>query len=59
VEAIDAGDTSSLERVLKANPRLISKRLDSPRDGYFKYPYLLWFVADNPNSPRKIAAEYC
>ena len=36
VEAIDAGDTSSLENVLKTNPRLISKRLDSPREGYLQ-----------------------
>jgi Ankyrin repeats (3 copies) len=57
VEAIDAGDTSSLENVLKANPRLISKRLDSPTEGYFKYPYLLWFVADNPIRHEKLPSN--
>ena len=57
VEAIDAGNTSSLEHLLKTNPQLISKRLDSPNEGYFKYPYLLWFVADNPIRHEKLPAN--
>lgn len=48
-----------LEHLLITNPGLVSERLESPGDwlrntagdtldGYFKQPYLLWFVADNP-----------
>ena len=59
VSAIDAGDVSALERLLAAHPRLVRERLDSPGDwlreqvggaleGYFRQPYLLWFVAENP-----------
>jgi hypothetical protein len=48
VEAIDAGDETLLQQLLDKNPQLISKRLDHPVPGYFKDPYLLWFVADNP-----------
>jgi hypothetical protein len=48
VDAIDAGDLSLLQDLLEANPQLIGKRLDFPKEGYFKHPYLLWFVADNP-----------
>lgn len=48
VEAIDAGDISLLTQLLNANPQLISNRLDAPTEGYFKHPYLMWFVADNP-----------
>jgi len=59
VSAIDAGDVSALERLLAAHPRLVRYRLDSPgawlRDkvgnaleGFFRQPYLLWFVAEDP-----------
>ncbi len=59
VSAIDAGDVSVLEQLLTAHPRLVRERLESPGewlrelvggalDGYFKQPYLLWFVAENP-----------
>ena len=48
VEAIDSGNLSSLQSLLETNPQLVSQRLDFPTDGYFKHPYLLWFVADNP-----------
>ncbi len=62
VAAIDAGDVAALERLLAAHPALVRERLDSPGDwlrkavggaplaegGYFKQPYLLWFVAENP-----------
>ncbi len=70
VFAIDAGDVSALERLLATNPRLVRERLDSPgawlRDkvgnaleGFFRQPYLLWFVAEDPvrndKLPRNIA----
>jgi hypothetical protein len=59
VSAIDAGNVEKLEQMLDTNPGLVSERLESPGswlrntvgsalDGYFKYPYLLWFIADNP-----------
>jgi peptide-methionine (S)-S-oxide reductase len=47
VSAIDAGNVSALERLLEAHPRLARERLDSG-EGYFRRPYLLWFVAENP-----------
>ena len=59
VAAIDAGDVATLERLLGANPRLVHDRLNSPGawlrdkvgsaiDDFFKQPYLLWFVAEDP-----------
>ncbi|MCW3100311.1 MAG: Peptide methionine sulfoxide reductase msrA [Chthonomonadaceae bacterium] len=59
VAAIDAGDASTLERLLIAHPRLTQDRLDAPGDwlrnqvgnaleGFFQKPYLLWFVAEDP-----------
>jgi hypothetical protein len=59
VTAIDAGDLPTLERLIAEHPRLLSDRLDAPgswlRDkvggalkGFFKKPYLLWFVAEDP-----------
>ena len=47
VAAIDAGDVSTLERLLDAHPELVRDRLNYG-EGYFRQPYLLWFVADNP-----------
>ena len=57
VEAIDAGNLSSLQNLLEKNPELVSKRLDSPDEGYFKHPYLMWFVADNPIRHEKLPAN--
>lgn len=48
VEAVDSGDIRTLENMLRAYPNLVRYRLDDPDGGYFKNPYLLWFVADNP-----------
>jgi RNA polymerase sigma factor (sigma-70 family) len=59
VSAIDAGDVDALEHLLAAHPELVRERLDAPGDwlrakvgsaleGYFRQPYLLWFVAENP-----------
>jgi len=59
VSAIDAGDVERLERLLTEHPALVSQRLDAPGpwlrntvkgalDDFFKAPYLLWFVAEDP-----------
>jgi peptide-methionine (S)-S-oxide reductase len=47
VHAIDAGDVRALERLLADHPNLVRDRLDYG-EGYFRRPYLLWFVAENP-----------
>jgi peptide-methionine (S)-S-oxide reductase len=58
LSALDAGDVSALERLLGSHPELVRDRLDSG-EGYFRHPYLLWFVAENPirkgTLPRNIA----
>jgi ankyrin repeat protein len=48
VHAIDQGDEQTLRSLLETHPHLVNERLPSPNDGYFKEPYLLWFVAENP-----------
>lgn len=47
VDAIDAGDADRLERLLANDPGLVRDRADGG-EGYFRRPYLLWFVAENP-----------
>jgi hypothetical protein len=59
VAAIDAGDIATLERLIAATPALVRDRLEAPGswlrdkigkqlDGFFRRPYLLWFVAEDP-----------
>jgi peptide-methionine (S)-S-oxide reductase len=59
VSAIDAGDVVEVERLVTAHPALVRDRLEAPGtwlrdkvgdalDGFFKKPYLLWFVAEDP-----------
>jgi peptide-methionine (S)-S-oxide reductase len=57
VEAIDSGNIALLQHLLETNPQLVTKRLDSPTVGYFRHPYLLWFVADNPVRHEKLPAN--
>jgi hypothetical protein len=47
VSFLDAGDVGALERLLGAHPQLVRDRGDCG-EGYFRQPYLLWFVAENP-----------
>ena len=71
VSAIDAGEVAKLERLVAENPAIVRERLASPGawlrdkvggalDGFFKRPYLLWFVAEDPvrngRLPENIAA---
>jgi hypothetical protein len=59
VSAIDAGDMNMLEQLLIIHPLLVRERLHAPGDwlrdkvgktldGFFRQPYLLWFVAEDP-----------
>jgi peptide-methionine (S)-S-oxide reductase len=57
VEAIEAGDAIVLKTLLTLNSELIAKRLNYQEGGYFKEPYLLWFVADNPIRTGKLSAN--
>ena len=57
VESIDSGNISLLRELLRDNPLLIRTRLDVPTEGYFKHPYLLWFVADNPIRHEKLPSN--
>jgi peptide-methionine (S)-S-oxide reductase len=58
VALIGAGDVPALERLLAGHPELARERLTAPGpwlrdkiggalDGFFKDPYLLWFVAED------------
>jgi hypothetical protein len=59
VAAIDAGDVQRLQGLIAAHPRLITDRLDGSPEwlrrqagdaagDFFRHPYLLWFVAEDP-----------
>ena len=59
VSAIDAGDVVTIDHLLATHRGLVRDRLDSPGawlrdrvgdalDGFFRQPYLLWFVAEDP-----------
>jgi ankyrin repeat protein len=49
VNALDTGDVEKLSELIYRQPNLVRDRLLTPNEpGYFKDPYLIWFVADNP-----------
>ena len=52
VQAIQAGDLATLQKMLAEHPHLVHDRAVEPDcygQDYFRDPKLLWFVADNPN----------
>ena len=57
VEAINNGDTAELGDLIAMHPYLVKERLCTTEEGYFKDPYLLWFVADNPIRIDKMPAN--
>jgi hypothetical protein len=68
VAAIDAGDVAALERLLTEHPTLAGERLVSPGawlrdvvgdalDTFFRHPYLLWFVAEDPVRTGRLPAN--
>jgi hypothetical protein len=59
VAALDAGDAATLRTLLARDPGLSGERLREPGawlrdrvrdalDGFFRDPYLLWFIAEDP-----------
>jgi len=59
VAAIDAGNAAALNQLLRAHPDLVRERLTRPGEwlkkqagpslkGFFKHPFLFWFVAEDP-----------
>lgn len=64
VDAIHAGDVFALERLLDAEPRLLTERIrepdcyrDSGREQYFLDPKLFWFIANNPTLTETLPAN--
>lgn len=48
IAAVDNGDIKHLEQLIVENPGLLNERFPLPDKGFFKHPYLLWFIANNP-----------
>jgi peptide-methionine (S)-S-oxide reductase len=48
LSAIDAGEADTLTQWLDSHPGLVRQRLEEPSKGYFRHPFLLCFIADNP-----------
>ncbi len=48
IAAVDSGNIAQLESLIRQYPFLVTGRLQTAVEGYFKDPYLIWFVADNP-----------
>ena len=68
VTAIDAGDIATLEKLLQQHPELVRERLTAPGDwlrsqigpaldGFFKNPYLLWFVTEDAVRTGQLSAN--
>ncbi len=68
IMAIDAGDVGALERLLHQHPELVRERLTEPGNwvrsqigpalnGFFKDPYLLWFVTEDAVRTGQLSAN--
>jgi hypothetical protein len=68
IAAIDAGHVTALTRLLDAHPELVRERLTAPGewlrsqigralDGFFKDPYLLWFVTEDAVRTGQLSAN--
>ena len=68
VAAIDAADVDTLERLLAEHPRLARDRLKEPGawlrtqigpalDGFFRHPYLLWFLTEDAVRTGRLPAD--
>lgn len=68
IAAMDAGDVHAIERELERHPALVTARLDAPGPwltaqvpgalkGFFARPYLLWFVAEDPERTGRLPAN--
>jgi peptide-methionine (S)-S-oxide reductase len=47
VALMDADDLAAFERLLAEHPELACTRFNTG-EGYFRWPFLLWYVAENP-----------
>lgn len=55
VNALDAGRLDELRTLIAQHPYLLRDKLATPNEeGYFKNPYLVYFVADNPIRNEKL-----
>lgn len=55
VNALDAGRLDELQSLVAQHPNLLRDKLITPNEqGYFKDPYLIYFVADNPIRNEKL-----
>src|SRR5688500_2767986 len=57
VHAIDEGNIAVLTEILSKNPELLNERFFNSEEGYFKDPYLFYFVAYNPVRDEKMPAN--
>jgi len=68
IASIDAGDVAALERLLQEHPEVACQRLTEPGDwvrsqigpaldGFFKNPYLLWFVTEDAVRTGQLSAN--
>lgn len=65
LRVLDAGDLEALAEEVRACPALLTGRLETPgpwlreavgraADGFFARPYLLWFIAEDPERNRRL-----
>jgi hypothetical protein len=68
VQIIDAGDKAAMQQLLDQHPQLVHERLTAPGawlrdkiggalDGFFKDPYLLWFVSEDAIINKRLPAN--